>query len=376
MKKLLIIYPILLSLSLLSCGRKLPNEVNYEVSDHEINERHTDLQSILLEQDNPSNYIRDNQSLFLEGDNKDQPKPYVLDFSESNDTGDSADYYQLEISETNTFEKSYKYRSSSKSFNLYNLVNGDYFYKIHSIYGDKTFTSEVKEISVDTPSPRNLFVDGVINCRDLGGWNIGENRVYKQGLIYRTAQFDYDENASNPIKSKPTSSGLETIKGELGIKTDLDLRRKSELGEASSSPLGSDVNYVSTPMYFGGTNIFTNENNIESLKSFFTILADKSNYPIAFHCVRGTDRTGALAYVIGALVGMNEEDLLMDYVFSSLADVNGLVLAFDIMGSNFYVQGIRNSDGDNLSQKAKNYLINNVGVNESTLNSIIDILVD
>ena len=132
MKKLLIIYPILLSLSLLSCGRKLPNEVNYEVSDHEINERHTDLQSTLLEQGNPSNYIRDNQNLFLEGDNKDQPKPYVLEFSESNDTGDSADYYQLEISETNTFEKSYKYRSSSKLFNLYNLVNGDYFYKIYS----------------------------------------------------------------------------------------------------------------------------------------------------------------------------------------------------------------------------------------------------
>ena len=373
MKKHLFLIPLLISLSALSCGTKraIPNTATLEINDVEITNRHTDLQKTLLSQDEPSSYIKNHQEDFKKVGGE-LPQPYEIEITETNDTGDNPDYYEIELSEDNTFASSYNVRGNK----LYNLKNGSYYYKVHSIHGDKEFVSDIKTINVTASSPRNIYIDGVINSRDLGGWNIGENRVYKQGMLYRTAQYNYSPYASDPFVSKPTEEGLKTVKEELKIKTDIDLRRLDETSGIRKSPLGDDVNYVSAPMYFGGQNIFTNSANKTSIQLFFTTLADESNYPIAFHCVRGTDRTGALAYALGALVGMSEDDLMMDYLFSDLANIKSLIYDTSITGNNFYVQGIRNSDGASLSEKAKNYLMTTCEIAETTLDTIIDILVD
>ena len=219
------------------------------------------------------------------------------------------------------------------------------------------------------------------NVRDLGGWYIGENKTFKQGMIYRTAQFNYGGQLNSYV-SKPSKEGKNTLLKELKIKTDIDLRRTiafddyDEVNGIKSSPLGKSVKYVSCPMVYGNSNIFTRNSNVNSIKLFFNTLANPNNYPVAFHCMRGTDRTGALAYVIGALVGMSEDDLMLDYLFSDLANIGNPVKASTINGSEFFVQGIANSEGSSLSEKTKNYLVNTVGVEVSTLNTIIDILAE
>lgn len=256
-------------------------------------------------------------------------------------------------------------------------IDQQYYFQVVPHYVSD-FPSETQTFTVTTSKVRNLFVEGVENCRDLGGWDIGENKVYKQGLIYRTAQFNYG-GSNNTYVSAPTKNGVKTLKEDLKIKTEIDLRQVKipdvsvdEVNGITSSPLGKDVNYVSAPMKYGGENIFEVDYNKDSLKLFFETLADETNYPIAFHCLRGTDRTGGLAYVLGALVGMSPEDLMLDYLFSNLAAIGSVVRASSI--SSKYVLGIEKSDGETYAEKAKNYLMSKVDVSETTINSIIDIL--
>ena len=41
--------------------------------------------------------------------------------------------------------------------------------------------------------------------------------------------------------------------------------------------------------------------------------------PVYVHCWGGADRTGCLCYLLGALLGMREEHLLLDYELTSLS---------------------------------------------------------
>ena len=43
---------------------------------------------------------------------------------------------------------------------------------------------------------------------------------------------------------------------------------------------------------------------------------EKKNYPIAFHCTYGRDRTGTLAFTIEALLGVPKKSLYKDYELS------------------------------------------------------------
>lgn len=60
MKKQLFLLPIIISLSSLSCGTKraIPNNVAFELDDINFSSRHSDLQNTLLNQEDPSTYIK------------------------------------------------------------------------------------------------------------------------------------------------------------------------------------------------------------------------------------------------------------------------------------------------------------------------------
>ncbi len=61
-------------------------------------------------------------------------------------------------------------------------------------------------------------------------------------------------------------------------------------------------------------------------------MADRENYPIYLHCTYGNDRTGTICYLLEALLGVRDEDLLKEYRLSvtyygrrlSLASINSL----------------------------------------------------
>ena len=340
---------------------------------------HTDLQNEFLNSDEPDQWVYDyaypNSQKAVESNSF--PNSFDIEYTIKSSNGVKPKKVYVYVGETESMDNWMRFEGDQHKATITNLkINQKYYLQVVPHY-ISDFASEQQTFTVTTNKVRNLFVEGVENCRDLGGWDIGENRVYKQGLIYRTAQFNYG-GSQNTYVSQPTKQGLKTLKEDLKIKTEIDLRETrtdysvDEVNGITSSPLGNDVKYVSAPMLFRNTNIFTNDKNKDSMKLFFETLADESNYPIAFHCLRGTDRTGGLAYMIGALVGMSKEDLMLDYLFSNLGAIGSVVREYSIDGK--YVAGIEESEGATYAEKAKNYLMNQVDVNESTINSIINIL--
>ena len=70
-------------------------------------------------------------------------------------------------------------------------------------------------------------------------------------------------------------------------------------------------------------NIIQAEQNIESLIATFETLAYKEAYPVVFHCSIGTDRTGAVAFLLNALLGVEFIELKQDYIFSLYGKIGG-----------------------------------------------------
>ena len=382
--------PVLISLLLSSCVNSkptypIPNEISITVNDVDLTnyDIHTDWQKEFLQSSDKDQLISETIGMGRTSNSK--PNPIKINWTESNDKNVNPTKQVLSISENGEFNDPSKTMrislgSEVREYDLYNFkINTQYQYRIENMYGSKAFNSEAKSFTVNASTPRNYYVDGVENVRDLGGYDVGSSFTYKQGLLYRCGRL----SASNTGKVAITELGKSQFVNELKVKTEIDLRKTSssvfsdnENGGLTSSPAGSSVNYVSCPMDYAGRNPFTYEENKAGIRSFFETLSNVNNYPIAFHCSIGTDRTGGLAYIIGAMLGVSEEELMTDYLFSNLANINGTRLSTVITADNFYVKGINESEGSTLMEKATNYLVSNVGVSLTTINTIKSILLE
>ena len=176
-----------------------------------------------------------------------------------------------------------------------------------------------------------MRLDGVPNVRDLGGLKTKDGMEFRKGLLYRSAGFNNNAphrmvtNEAGKVSRGYYGKGRERLKREdreyavktLGIRTDLDLRTDGECHGMSGSPLGPEVKWVHIPsMSYAG--LFST-NGIAAFKKSFKLFLDERNYPIAFHCIAGADRTGTLAYVIEALCGVSDDDLLLDWELTAFS---------------------------------------------------------
>jgi hypothetical protein len=97
----------------------------------------------------------------------------------------------------------------------------------------------------------------------------------------------------------------------LGVRTDIDLRSEGEVRGMEGSPLGPTVEWVnvSSSAYAG----MQEERGRIPFAKVFRVFLDPANYPIDFHCIAGQDRTGAVAFILNALLGVEEEELWLDW---------------------------------------------------------------
>lgn len=132
------------------------------------------------------------------------------------------------------------------------------------------------------------------NVRDLGGWPCDGGTI-KYGLLYRGGEV--------------TSEDRSVLVGQLGIRHDLDLRGTAE-ANLTSSPLGSDVYYTCAPQYawYALTPV---ETWVINLRTVFDAVTHGE--PVYFHCLVGADRTGTLACVLEALLGVSQSNIDKDY---------------------------------------------------------------
>lgn len=139
----------------------------------------------------------------------------------------------------------------------------------------------------------------------------------------------------------------------LAVKTDLDLRSAGECAGMTGSPLGGTVAWAHLPMAFYGEVLAPQGRAL--FRDVLRVFLDPGGYPVAMHCYGGRDRTGTVAFLLGGLLGVEEDELCKDYettVFQDRtldADIHGQFLAM--------VEGIRALPGGTLPEKIEGFVL-------------------
>lgn len=290
-----------------------------------------------------------------------QPIPVRFEW----DAPDEEEYFIVYISQNKDMNNADSYLVNDKFLIIDCLFTGTtYYWQIDAVYKEETIRSVIFEFST-ADSPRTINIDGVSNTRDIGGLPAAEGYRIKQGMVYRGGKLE-----------DITEAGKKFFIEEIGIKTDLDLRESGEGGAGKNSPLGTDINYINIKgPYYGG---IAGESGKELFAKEIKVFANENNYPVYIHCSLGRDRTGTLAMVLEGLLGVDRNNIMMDYelsVFSmtgTLDNANIDNLKSNITSTYNYLNTFEGSD---FSEKVENYLIS-IGVTKAEIQSIRSILLE
>ncbi|MBO4262355.1 MAG: tyrosine-protein phosphatase, partial [Clostridia bacterium] len=328
-------------------------------------------------------YYEDDYDSFAEyagfaSEERGKPVPVVLSWAVDVDEGQELTGYIVSVDTNKDFSTQKTYATTETSLALKNLYMGErYYWKVkglcvsgYEITGEtSTFTTEY--------GARTIDIKGITNVRDTGGYYTGDATRIKQGMIYRGARLN--NNDKTEVEPFISEEEIRYMKEELGIKTEIDLRRNSamdsnEVGGLVSGKdgvLGAGVKYVQCPMYDGTS--LDNDSNKASIANVFNILADEKNYPVYIHCSIGTDRTGIVCFFINALLGADEETLYRDYLLSTFGAI-GVTRGPGTITS--YINNVNIYFDYTFTERAKSYLMGRFGISEKKLDKIISIMTE
>ena len=297
-----------------------------------------------------------------------RPTPIVLTWDVDFESGENELLYfvvRIWTQSDKSDERAFIVGGSEREYRFYNAYIGQRYYWNVTAYGTdgEVIPSDAVSFKTEDSAPRNLFVDGVTNVRDLGGRATEDGGRVRQGLLFRGGKLDTE---GDPVI---TDEGIATMRQTLGIKTELDLRTDNESGKITKSFLGDSVNYYRRTL----SGKFAPDATLNgNLKKVFALLADQNNYPIFFHCAAGADRTGLVAWFVGGLCGVSEDELWRDYLQTNFAEIGGSRAKSTI--ENAYPKTLKNTAGESYAQKVYNYLKNTVGVPKEQLDAVIRIM--
>ena len=206
--------------------------------------------------------------------------------------------------------------ANAQTIDVYNLIpNRTYSWVLtNASTGDVIEENKLKT----TGHVRMLKIDGIFNVRDMGGWiGLGGNPI-KYGKIIRGSRLNVNSSTQKII----TAEGIEELR-RLGIKAELDMRDQSnapmEGGGARHSYLGNDIPIVNVDGAYN-SRIATFANAPQSIQGIKQMIAwFKEDKPVYLHCSVGADRTGTVAYLVGALCGMSEDALAREFELTSFS---------------------------------------------------------
>ena len=245
---------------------------------------------------------------------------------------------------------------------------------------------------------RNVNITGIQNFRDLGGYKSqGTGKNVRWGMLYRSGQIDSISRLSQ-----------QELK-QIGIRTFIDLRTKEEyIGYPS---MAGPFKTIHIPIEAGNMEPVLQAMQRENLqadtiyqlvkqinrdlvdkhqkefKQIFSVLLDPANYPVVINCNSGKERTGVVAALVLAALGVNEEVIMEDYRLSNkyFNIINASQYAYCLPDSmqeaitmlysakeeflNAAKQQINTKYGD-----VKTYLKKGVGLTQEDLNKLRNIL--
>ncbi len=267
---------------------------------------------------------------------------------------------ELLVSESSDFSYPvvYNLAEDETSVDVYNLKTGvKYYFRFILSVSNGTKTS-IDGSFTTAEGPRMMNVEGVKNMRDFGGGRTVDGRKIRQGILFRSTELDGAVVEDYAI----TPDGVNAMLTVLGIKTDFDLRYAAD-NPNNINPLGAGVehNYYSMPMY---SEVFK-QSNKETVRKVFSDLSKSGKYPVVLHCTHGMDRTGTVCYLLGAVLGVGEEDLMRDYQLSAFT--HGEMWGMAQM--NEFIGMLKSYEGSTLKEKAENYLLS-VGVTQAEISNL------
>ena len=259
-----------------------------------------------------------------------------------------------------------------KNYNLYNLYKGtEYEWSVTANLSNGKSISANANFKTTELGPRVMQIDGIYNTRDLGGYATSFGKTTKQGLIYRGgALTPYMEGGVVVYPSELTEEGKIYMSKTLGIKSDLDLRGAgAEAGNLEVSPIpGAELYYVRIGGY-GAAFEMTKE-----FRTVFLLLSDRASYPMYIHCTGGADRTGTVSFLLNALLGVSEEDLVRDYEFTTFSRYGQRNTQEGEFAGYFqdFIKKLKTYEGETLAQKTEAYALS-IGVTQEEIDSIREI---
>lgn len=268
-----------------------------------------------------------------------------------------------------------------------NLVPGHYY--TYLVSDESGHAVKVGDFSA-TGQLRMVTIADSWNYRDLGGWKGLGGRPIRYEWLYRggslngtwpdtlTADYNTVGMAANYTMSP---EGAQQIR-DLGIKAELDLRGKTDEGKWGDES-GIHSRAILEPHIPIATadyqQIMTDGGLTRPLKYYSAIqnvayIIQKVVYehkPLAFHCKSGADRTGAMAMLIEALLGVSPGDQARDYELTALSHEKRILYGHssfqmrraDQATSDFFQRGFTtlappSADGSRLSQQQAYYYLN------------------
>jgi protein-tyrosine phosphatase len=178
---------------------------------------------------------------------------------------------------------------------------------------------------VDEGNSRHVSFDRLHNFRDFGGYRAADGGRVRWGRLYRS-------------DSLGKLAGQDTRRfAALGIRTVIDLRYPWEVAYGGRVPARAGLAYYNCSIEhrpYDQSQLSAAADPVRFLADRYSevaadgaaeisqalrIIADAGQSPLVIHCASGKDRTGLLAAVVLALLGVPDDCIAADYALTELA---------------------------------------------------------
>ena len=232
----------------------------------------------------------------------DRPNPYVTGANSSI----TVYIYNSETNHDYTNDSAVTYLYTTSSGEIYNMIPGETYHWVSDT--DSTVNGNVRA----TNTYRTLYISNARNIRELGGLPVDTNNdgtidgYTKYGMLFRGERL-YGVN-DHPYTGSGTNTNATEL-ARLGAVYELDLRSS---GEGQSDVTLATKQLKSITHYRPDTD----GANIKAALRYAmnSVIAGD---PVYFHCTYGADRTGTVAYLLEALLGVPYESRAEDYELST-----------------------------------------------------------
>lgn len=295
-----------------------------------------------------------------------RPNAIILDYSDLK----NASSYFVQYADNRNFVNSVIVKNiKTKQYGVYNLKVGQSLYWRAATSEGGLKNAQTRHMAIASEGPRNMYIDGVTNVRDIGGYesSLVYGGIIRQGLYYRGAALVDVDRLTGEEKARLVTEAGEAEMLRLGIMQEIDLRDETQC----TGPYVDGINYNAIPIP-SGTESTRFEKFEDEYKQIFTIIANADEEPVYLHCTAGADRTGICSFILLTVCGVSYEDAARDYLFTNFSTHGERKLSTEFEK---WYKKLDDYDGANKAEKAKSWLMTK-GVTAEQIEHIREIFVE